>query len=206
MPKQLYALEPGGPKRLEISWKGLWKDFTVKVDEQRVGTLDGLNVIKEGQQFTLPDGSVLNVRLVQKFPGSELQILRDGQPLPGSASDPETRFKNAYGMVFFIAGFNLVLGLLAVVFEVEFLQAVGIGFYSIIFGLIFLALGFFTRMKSQAALIAAIVIFALDAILGLVFSVMAGATPGATGLIVRGLLIIPMFQGVPAIRALKQSD
>jgi hypothetical protein len=37
----------------------------------------------------------------------------NGQPIPGSASDPQTKVKNAYGMVYFVAGLNLVLGLVS---------------------------------------------------------------------------------------------
>jgi hypothetical protein len=206
MAKMAYALEPGGPKRLEISWKGMYKDFTVKLDDEVVGELSGQKELKAGRQFVLPDGSALSVQLVQKFSGAELQILRDGQPMPGSSSDPESRLKGAYGITFFVAGLNLVLGVLATLFQIEFLQAIGIGFFSIIFGLVFLFLGFFVKKRSLIALILAIVIFALDGILGLVFSVMAGMEPGVTGLIARVFLIIPMVQGVPAIRVLKQRD
>lgn len=204
MPKQTYALEPGGPKRLEISWKGMWKNLTIKVDEQIIGTIAGQKELKQVNEFTLPDNTTLSVQLVQKISGAELQILRDGQALPGSASDPETRLKSAYGIVFVVAGLNLVLGLLATLFQVEFLQSIGIGFFSIIFGLVFLVLGFFVKMMSQTALIIAIVIFGLDAIAGIALSVMGGMQPSIGGLMVRVFLIIPMIQGVPAIRALKQ--
>jgi len=206
MPKQMYALEPGGPKQLEISWKGMWKDFTVKLDDQVIGGLSGQKELKAGKQFTLPDGSTLSTQLVQKMSSAELQVLRNGQPLPGSSSDPESRLKNAYGMVFFVAGLNIVLGLIAVLFKVEFLQAIGIGLFSIFFGLVFLVLGFFVKKRSLIALIFAIVIFALDGILGLVLSVMAGVEPGVAGLIARVFLIIPMVQGIPAIRELRQRN
>ena len=206
MPKQTYAVEPGGPKQLEISWKGMWKDFTVKFNDQVLGTLSGQKELKAGRQFALPDGSTLSVQLVQKFSSAELQVLRNGQPLPGSSSDPESRLKNAYGIVFFVAGLNIVLGLIATLFRVEFLQAIGIGFFSIIFGLVFLVLGFFVKKRSLIALILAIVVFALDGILGLVLSVMAGVEPGIGGLFARVILIIPMIQGVPAIRDLRRRD
>jgi glucose dehydrogenase len=97
---------------------------------------------------------------------------------------------------------NLFLGLIAWLFQVEFLQDIGIGFYSIIFGLVFLVLGFFVKRRSAVALILAIAIFALDALLGL----LAGGASYATGLVVRVILIIPMVQGVGAIRALKQRE
>ncbi|MFN2110692.1 MAG: hypothetical protein ACK2UI_13590 [Anaerolineae bacterium] len=202
MAKLTYALEPGGSKRLEISWKGMYKDFMVKLDDEVIGELSGQKELKAGRQFALPDGSSLSVQLVQKLYSAELQILRNGQPLPGSSSDPENRLKNAYGMVFFVAGLNLFLGLIAWLFQVEFLQDIGIGFYSIIFGLVFLVLGFFVKRRSALALILAIAIFALDALLGL----LAGGASYATGLVVRVILIIPMVQGVGAIRALKQRE
>ena len=174
------------------------------LDGEVLGVIPNQKALKAGETFALPDSSRLSVQLVQKFYGAELQILRDGQPLPGSASDPETRFKNAYVMLFFIARLNIVLGLVSTVFQVEFLQSIGIGFYSIIFGLVFLALGFFTKMMSSIALIIGIIIFALDAILGVVFAVMAGIEPGISGLLARVFLIIPMIQGVPAMRVLRQ--
>ena len=121
----------------------------------------------------------------------------------GSAADPETRFKTAYGIVFFIAGLNLVLGLVAVIFDVQFLLAMGIGTFSIFFGLLFLVLGFFVRRMSAAALVIAIAVFALDGVLGIISAVSSGFDPSIGGLALRVVLLIPMFQGVAAIRDLK---
>ncbi len=156
MPKQSYALEAGGEKRLEISWTPFWKDITVSLDGNSIGTIPNQKALTTGQEFRLPDGSALKVQLVNRVTSTELQVLRNGQPLPGSASDPQTRLKYAYWVVYFVAGLNLVLGLISFLFNVEFLQQIGIGFGSILFGLVFLALGFFTQRKSMVALILAI--------------------------------------------------
>jgi hypothetical protein len=204
MQKLTYALEPGGPKRLEVSWNAMWKEFTVRVDDRVVGRVSGQKELREGKQFRLKDRSTLSVRLQNKLTGVELEILHDGQPLPGTSADPATRLKNAYGIVFFVAGLNIVLGSVAVLFEAPFLQALGIGFYSILFGLVFLVLGFFVKRKFQFALLLAIVVFALDSILGVIFAMTSGVTPSAGGLLARILLIIPMIQGIPAMCALKQ--
>ena len=203
MPTQRYALESGGAKRLEVSWKGLWKNLAIKLDGNVVGTIAGQKELKAGQDLELPDGSVLHVQLVQKFSSTELQILRNGEPLPGSASDPVQRLKTAYGMVFFVAGLNIVLGVIAGLFQVEFLYAIGIGWGSVVFGVIFLVLGFFVKRESMVALILAIVIFALDGIMGFFLAAQQGATP-TSGIIARIFLLIPMVQGVGAIRAIKQ--
>jgi len=203
MPKQSFALEAGGEKRLEISWKGMYKDVTVSLDGNSIGVIPNQKALSAGQEFRLVDGSTIKVQLVSKFMSTELQVLRNGQPIPGSASDPQTKVKNAYGMVYFVAGLNLVLGLVSFVFNVEFLQQIGIGFGSILFGLVFLALGFFVQRKSTVALILAIVIFALDGIVGFFLAASQGYNPGGGGIIARIFLLIPMVQGVGAIKALK---
>ncbi|NTV00878.1 MAG: hypothetical protein HGA55_07145, partial [Methanoregulaceae archaeon] len=159
-----------------------------------------------GQEFRLVDGSTIKVQLVNKFMSPELQVMRNGLPLPGSSSDPQTRLKNAYLMVYFVAGLNLVLGFISSLFNVEFLQAMGIGFVSIIYGLVFLVLGFFVQRRSAVALILAIVIFALDGILGFFLSIAAGYSPGIGGMVARIILLIPMVQGVGAIKALKSKS
>lgn len=203
MPKQSFALEAGGENRLEISWKGMYKDLTVSLDGNSIGVIPNQKALSAGQEFRSIDGSIIKVQLVSKFMSTELQVLRNGQPLPGSASDPQTKMKNAYGMVYFVAGLNLVLGLVSFLFNVEFLQQIGIGFGSILFGLVFLALGFFVQRKSTVALILAIVIFALDGIVGFFLAVSQGYNPGSGGIIARIFLLIPMIQGVGAIKALK---
>jgi len=203
MPKQSYALETGGEKRLDISWKGMFKNVDVVLDGQSIGVIPDQKTLMQGQEFPLEDGSILKVQLKRNVTASELQVTRNGQPLPGSSSDPNTRHKNAYIIVYFIAGLNLVLGLLAGVFNVAFVQSLGIGFASIILGLIYLVLGFFVQKKSSLALILAIFLFITDSFLGLVLTVSQGGNPGFAGILVRILFLIPLFQGMPAIKALK---
>lgn len=205
MPKQQYALEPNGPKRLEISWDAFWKNLTVRLDGNTIGAVADQKALKAGQDFLLPDNSVLHIQLVQKFFSTELQVLRNGTPIPGSVSDPVQRLKTAYGIVFFVAGLNIVLGLIAALFQVEFLQMLGIGWGSVVFGMLFLILGFLTMRRSMVALIIAIIIFALDGILGLLFAIQQGGSP-TFGVIARVILLIPMIQGVGAIQTLKRQS
>lgn len=204
MPKLAYAFEPGGQKHLEVVWKGMFKDVTVSLDGTPVGVIPNQKALAAGQEFRLVDGSIIKVQLVSKLMSSEIQVLRDGKPLPGSSSDPQARLKNAYGIVYFVAGLNLVLGLIAFLFRVPFLQQMGIGFGSIIFGLVFLILAFFVQRKSLVALILAISLFALDGLLTVYLAVTQGHAPGTGGLIARGFLLIPMIQGIGAIKVLRQ--
>jgi hypothetical protein len=206
MPRQSYSLEENGPKRLEVSWKGIWKKFTVTLDGNVIGTMEGQKELKKGREYPLPDESLLKVQLVQKLAAVELQVLRDGKPLPGSASDPEQRFKTAYQIIFFIAGLNLVLGLISELLEVEFLLSLGLGIGSVFFGLVFLGLGFWVRTGSLVGLILTIVIFGLDGVLGFYSAIDAGFEPGLGGIFARIILLIPMIQGVGAIRELEKKE
>jgi hypothetical protein len=204
MPTQRYALERGGPERLEIAWRGMWKEVTVHFDDQEVGVIPNRRALSAGQSFTLPDGSTLHVQLVSKVSTTELQVFRDGQPLPGSASDPHQRLRMAYGMVFFIAALNVILGLIATLGPAAFLRSLGIGVLSIVFGLIFAVLGAFVMRMSAVALIAAIVLFALDGILGFVLVASADIAPNIGGVVARAFFLVPMVQGVRAIAVLKE--
>ena len=94
MPSQAYALKEGGPKRLQISWEGFWKNAIVQLDDEIIGTLATRKQLSAGHEFLLPDGSSLNLQLVRTLTAYELHVLRDGQPLPGSASAPESRVRS----------------------------------------------------------------------------------------------------------------
>lgn len=204
MPGQKYALEYGSPERLEITWKGMFTDFTIRLDGIEVGTIPDQKALKEGQEFSLPDGSTLVVQLVQRLTGTELQLLRNGDPLPGSVSDPKERLKWAVIAIFIMAGLDMILGLIAVVSPSEFLSALGFGLFSIVFGVIFLVLGFLVRGLSPTALILAIALLGIDAVIGLLLGGQGREAPDITSLFARILLLIPMLQGLPAIRQLKQ--
>jgi hypothetical protein len=206
MPKKLLSLEKNGPKRLEITWRGMWNDFTVKLDGETVITAHGSGDVKAGKEATLPDGSLLNVRLQTGFGNAGLVILRNGVPLPGSSTDPESLVKTAGGIVYFIAGLNALLGVIAYVFDVAFLKEnVGYGAFGI--AALFGVLGYFTMKRSAAALWAAIVIYGLDGIvtLGYQFSEAApGHTPNFGFIFMRVIFLMAMFRGTKAMGELSK--
>ncbi|MFN8414175.1 MAG: hypothetical protein U0Z26_17475 [Anaerolineales bacterium] len=202
MPKQSFALESGGNKRLEVSWSGMWGNTTILLDGKTIGVIPNQKALLSGQEFVLNDGSILKIQLINMFVTTELRILRNNQPLPGSSSDPQTRLKISIQAVYVIAGFNIILGAISLIFNVELLQQIGVGFGSIIYGLVFLVLGFFVQRKSVIALLFAIGVFALDSIATFFLSASQGYnTAGLT--IVRIIILIGMFQGLGAIKTLK---
>ena len=166
MPKRKYALERGGDKSLEISWKGQWKNTEVRLNGDLIGAIPNQKELAEGQLFQLPDGTSLRVQLVRTFLSDGFRVLRNDKALPGSSSDPATtRLAQSFGIIYFIAGLSIVLGFIALTSQVEFLQTLGFGINSVAIGSIFLVLGFFTQRRSLIALIVALIIYSLDIVL-----------------------------------------
>jgi hypothetical protein len=195
MPKQSYPIEQGGMERVTVSWKIFWKNFTVEFDGKEIGTIPNQNELLKGQTFELPDGSNLEVKLARTWASVDLQLLRNGKPLPGSGADPRRRLKQSYGVLYFIGGLNLVLGLIAWLFQIDFLLEIGMGLYSIIVGSIYLLLAFFVQRRSKIALILALAIYGLETVLG----AMNGFD---TGVFIRILFMVVMWQGFGAIKDL----
>ncbi len=207
MPKQLLALERNGPKRLEIAWDLRWRMVTVKVDSQEIGRIEGgMEAVQKGQEFILPDGRVLLVQLKRNLFSANLEVKMDGKPVPGSSTDPESRWRTAYGILFFLAGLNIILGLVVWLFDITYLASIGLGVSSILFGLVFLVLGYFVRQKSKAALIIAIIIFTIDAISGVFLSAAATGNPGASGIVLRSIFLVYLVRGISAISELQQEQ
>ena len=206
MPAQTYTLDPDNPKRLDIVYKAFWRGATVYLDGKEIGTAPGKQELTRGQEFKLPDGSVLKLRLVQSLMGSELRILRNGQPIPGSASHPETTVKTAYWTLFLIGALGILFGGVSLRLPKDVLLGeMGITTYSIGLGVVFIVLGLMVRRHSLPALYAGIALYAIDTVLGLVLVAQSGGTPGIFNILFRGLIFMPLVQGVGALRALKAS-
>lgn len=199
-----YPIEPNGPKRLEILWDSSRKNTTITFDDSLVDVISSKQELKDGQSFKLRDGSKLTVQLVGSsfFDLWELRVLRNGRPVPGSPSDPLRRIKEAYRVVLALAGFDIVLGLLAVLLKSTLLQGLGLGRPAIVCGAILLVLGVVIReLRSKTAVSLAVVVVAIDIVLGYVLVARSGPVDqsGAELLFARFLLIIPILQGHWAI-------
>lgn len=202
MPKITSPLEEGGKERLKVTWTGQWLFTTVTIDDEIQGILNGVEALKEGHDFELDDGSILHIQLVKKGVKNELQILLDGKSLPDSPANPKMRFKLAYSTLFFIAILNLGFGIFSFIFPSAIMQSIRTLPVSILYSIGFAILGNWTKRRSALALILAIVIFTADSLMSIVVPVLTGTLPSTTGVIGRIFLLIPMVQGIKAIREL----
>jgi hypothetical protein len=106
MPLRKYILEKGGQPRLEVEWRGLWRDVSVRFDGQEIGTFADKAALKQGRTFTLPDQSNLLVQLVGKSEAAQLLVNRDNVPLSefSAARNPAHIALVIFGVVLMLSG------------------------------------------------------------------------------------------------------
>jgi hypothetical protein len=203
MPTKKFSLERGGPKRLEVSWKMMWRDIKIKLDGSEIGSIQNQKELEAGRDFALGDGTTLNFKLKRRIISLDLQLLRNGKPIPESASDPIQRLKSAYNLVFFVGSLNVLLGFGALLSDNAFLHTMlGDGVFAIFLGCVFLILTLFVKNRSALALGIAITILILDGLFAFTY-----IGPGATsGIVTRIFFLIVMAQGFSAIRELKEEN
>ena len=220
MPTWRYALERGGAKSLALSFEGRnWKNTEVRLDGELLGSFPDKKAFAAGAAFPLPDGSVLDARFAHRMP----VLLHDGVPVPGSATDPVHTLRTACGVLYFAGGLNVVIGLIAWAFSVDYLLTMSYGPVSIVVGLVIAALALLAQRRSVIALIAAAGVGALYMAFVCFSAFVAGALITEANIPLRwaGLMLeymsvpiglatggatslIPMVRAVGAIRQLKK--
>lgn len=193
--KTSFALEAGGPLRLEITRGLTWKNAQITLDGRSLLVVPNDSALRKGMDVTLPDGSSLSLKL--NWTGG-LELRLDGQPLPASAAAPETKIKYAAGVLYYIAALNLALGLYSSathskVMAVEPEGAPGI----IVFGALMLLFGYFTSRKSLVSLGLGLALYSLDTVLS-IGPLLKSGNPGGIG-IARVFFTIALVRGLQGI-------
>ena len=109
MPSLKCALHENGPKVITLSWKLFYKEVTVAFHDQTVATLTDREALKAGVPVQLPNGAQILVRLQ----GAKLLVTQDGAPLPGSPGSARAKTKEGRVVLFVIAGFTFLAGIVS---------------------------------------------------------------------------------------------
>jgi hypothetical protein len=206
----LYPFEPGGEKHVEINVKGIkWDKISIWFEGKQV-CIYSSKELHAGQTLQIPDGSRLDLLLSKnKFQPERLKISRNGQPIHRIVTDGmrQVIIDYASNAIYFIGISTMGLGIVSLFVRIKILEPLTFGWPYIIFGLVFIVLGFFTRRRSMLALMVAIVIYALDGLAGIVIIISALST-GSYFLIGNPLMHITllgiMIQAIDGINATRQ--
>jgi len=207
MPTVKYAIHPGGPVRVVLDWGGFWEDLRVILDGRELGRIPSRKDLLAGREFTLSDGSVLSVRLDARPFKEDLLVQRDGQPLAGPPpTGDRSKVRNAGIALLLLAGMSIALSVMLVSTGSEVLRNAGVGLYTLGFGVTLFVLGLFVLRRSLGALIAALSIFTLDTLLGLLGPLVGEAFPSVGSLLVRAAVLYLLIQALGAIPALRRAE
>jgi hypothetical protein len=197
-----FALKENEPKRLKITWEGRWNNIVFYLDGSIIGKITNVDKLKEGVEFKLYNGSILKAKLNGGglFSSEELALLYNGKPLPDSSTHPNERLKLSYGIIFFIGGLSIIVGLITQLFKIDFLLKLGFGIESVAYGAIFLMLGFLVKRKSMTALIMAFSLYLFETIFSFVYLIMQseGSRLGIM-VFIKIWFLVMIFKGFSAI-------
>jgi hypothetical protein len=205
MPKVRYALEKGGPRRLEISWRGNYTEFTIRLDGNVIGSINDYEQLKAGQEFRLEDSSSIKVQLPRRSVFTWPQVSKDGLPLHPSGLEPAKRLSNTYKIILLFAGVNLAVGI-GLLSHAGLQNFPTVNLRSLVAGGLFLLLAFFVMRRSIIALSIAVGILALDLILAVIFPPELPRFILIAAVIFRVFILLAMIQGFGAIKSLKQNQ
>jgi hypothetical protein len=174
--KITFTIDAGGEKRIELLASRKWNEVEVRVDGAQACIISKKELLY-GYDLRLSDGSVLNIKRPRFFLDMRrLLITKNGLPISRSITgyDNQMAITNAAYLIYIVAMINLILGILAIFVKIEAFTQFNFGWLNIVFGLVFMVLGFFAQRKSVAAMILFIVIFGVDSLSYLFLSFQSG--------------------------------
>ncbi len=206
MAQHTYFLAENATDPLTLSWGFNWKNLKVIYQDELVGEIGTKKALIEGQEFQLPDNRKINVKLKGSFM-PQLEVLADGAPVNGSATDPEAIISQIYKLSLVLGVLNFGLGLIAVFWPADFLLRLGMGVESMISGVIITGLAYGIKKRSMAALIGSIAFWVLDYGLSIYFAAQeTGSANPSSGLIMRLVIVYSLYRGIGALKQLKRSQ
>lgn len=188
----------GKEEKILIKSNGWFKSKEVWIGDEKLGIWPSRSDLKKGVSLKTIDGSELFIRQTE-FP-VQLLYTFNGIPVRGSAGDPDTQIKTAYGLMMFVCALNFLLGAIAYFGEVQALLKLGFGLYNLIIGTLYavlLYIGYDAKMF--VPLVIGLIIFCGDAIM-MVIGMIQLKQFNIGPFFVRAFIIMGWVQGCVAAR------
>ncbi|MBP9946807.1 MAG: serine/threonine protein kinase [Vicinamibacteria bacterium] len=186
MIKHRFVLDEAARSFLDLTARTKWTDVRLSVGGRSLGPPLSRADLRDGQSYTLPDGSELLIQLEMPFLMPTLRIERDGVVVQGSDASLERLSARAGGWLMGLGGLNFLLGLFATSLQLGPAQNA-----LFLVGVFFALCGFFARRGSLPGLVLGTGLFFLGVLQGL-------STANTMTIVFQIALLTPMFRALHA--------
>lgn len=207
MPTKTFYLDEARTDAITASWDFFYRNFNVRYADTALTATDPEAKISKGREYRLPNGRIFSAQLRQNTYPQELELLIDGQPVPGSGTHPHERIKQAWYILLVLGVLNIGLGLFTEIGQVAALQELGLGWGSLVEGVAFVALGWLGHFRrSVPAFTIAFILLVLDGIMSIGSAIASSHSPALGGLFMRLFFCLVVFRGIKAARQLREEQ
>lgn len=206
MPKKTYYLDEARTEPITVQWGLAYRNFILSYQGEPVAPAEHGPSLAEGYRYDLPGGRRLSAQLMRNVGLQEVELLLNGQPLPGSATHPSERIKQAWYALLLVGSLSTVLVVAAQYANTDVLVGpLRFGWPAVLENLLLVGLGWWGyRRHAAVAFYLALGLLVLDWVVMVVNLVQAGSSGGMSGIFLRFIMCVFVFRGAQAAQALKR--
>lgn len=198
MARKKYLLDNKSSKELIIRWNGGWRETNILWNDEALVTFEKTELLN-GCKIELPDGQTLDLKL-EKGIFTTLVSKIGNKHIPNSQGDPKYQLRQIFYLLIFIGLFNIVLGAIFFLADLDIAELPGIGIINIIIGTIEILLGYAISKGSLISLIAAVVLLSTDLVLAAASFMESGLK---TSIFMKVFFLLYIIRGFKYIKELK---
>jgi hypothetical protein len=203
MPQRFFYIDEKKQQCLSATWHYNWSNFKLRLQDEVVCSFATKQELTVGRQFIMPDGHLLSVRLKGGV-RPELELLRNGLPLPDNGKKLRSRHNTIPQLALFLGILNIIAGITAETTQSEIMLSIGFGYGSIVIGAAYMLLAWGIRHLPSFAGLAFAALFLVDMVLVFILtSGMEGPTSPISGLLIKFFLIYAFVRGTGAMKQLR---
>lgn len=174
-----FPFEESGPERLQLDISPGYAGVVARVDGLDVLQLRSREALVSGGRAVLADGTTLSVRLLSSKLLPMLEVLRNGYPVPGSATHPDSHIRVAAKALLVIAAFSAIF---AMIQSAAGGATSGATIGSLVECVLFAVSGAFTWRRARWAFYAGVGLYTIESVFQLIGFTTASNASAAGGI------------------------
>lgn len=203
MAEHIYYTDKERQQCLTASWNKNWSNFQLRYQDEVVCSFATKKELVAGRQFVMPDGHLLSVRLKGGLE-QELELLRDGLPLPIKSVHPRSNGRTVFHLAILLGILNIASGIVALITQSDLMLSIGFGYGSVAIGAAYFLLACGIRHFFSLAFYAISALIMLDLVLLFVITeTREGPTSPVSGMFIKLFLVYAYIKGAGAMARLK---